>query len=711
MSITAEMGAISAVEGVAFSGKVALFTTNDPGPPLPSAFSTTIDWGDGITSNGQVVSDGNGAYHVNGSHVYAEEQDDSLTASVSISDTAGSSTQVSGDADVFDAPLTIKALSFAATEGVAFSGDVATFTDANPAASFKDFRAAIDWGDGTTSRGIVTPAAGGVFHVSGSHVYTDEGHFPALVTVSDHDSFATTGFGNTTPLVSDIPGLAFLTDPNLVNAWGISKSAASPFWTADNGTGLSTLYIVNSVQTAPVTRNPLVVTIPPSTGSTASGTPTGTVANSNTSEFLLAPGLSSAFLFDTEDGTISGWNPRVPGGATNAILKVDNSQMVYPNGGVGAVYKGLALAKNGASDFLYAANFRSGNVDVFNNAFQPAGSFTDPSLTAQGYAPFGIQTIGSNIYVTFAKQDDTKHDDVAGPGNGYVDLFSPAGVMLGRLASNGPLNSPWGIALAPSSFGAFGGDLLVGNFGDGRINVFNPDTHAFLGQLTAAGASSPISINGLWALTFGNGGNGGLTNTLYFAAGFNDESDGLFGSISPGPQIAQAANVAEGDSLSSFPTPILFPTSLRTIHGTVGVFLDTDQVTPASDFIATIDWGDGTTSDGTVGGGHGVFTVAGSHTYRKSGFYTVTTTLRDDAPGTAQATSTSTALVLSVFPTPGQGQPTPPTVIGGGPPAGNGFTTTTVVQNVKTSSVVSPPATTVPSLPAQAVDAPKFLIH
>jgi len=227
-------------------------------------------------------------------------------------------------------------------------------------------------------------------------------------------------------------------------------------------------------------------------------------------------------------------------------LQVDNSTTIYPNGGVGAVYKGLALDSSHGSDFLYATNFRSGNVDVFDSTFKPAGSFTDSSLTAQGFAPFGIQKIGDNLFVTFAKQDTAKHDDVAGPGNGFIDEFSPTGTMLRRFASNGSLNSPWGLAVAPAGFGPFGGDLLVGNFGDSHVSVYDIKTGAFLGQLSDA-LGQPFTLNGgvggsdtkgLWGITFGNGGNGGDPNTLFFAAGINDEADGLFGEVRVVPEPA-----------------------------------------------------------------------------------------------------------------------------------------------------------------------------
>ncbi|HEX5156281.1 MAG TPA: TIGR03118 family protein [Ktedonobacterales bacterium] len=332
------------------------------------------------------------------------------------------------------------------------------------------------------------------------------------------------GFYQQTNLVSDLPGVARVTDPNLVNSWGIVHGPTTPFWIADNGTGVSTLYD-GAGNPFPV-GSPLVVTIPPPKGSPAGTTaaPTGIVFNP-TSGFVVSQGNNSGaalFLFATEDGTISGWNRNVD--PTHAILEVDKSP--------GAVYKGLALASNGAGTFLYATNFRAGTIDVFNDHFGQAhlaGSFTDPKIP-RGYAPFGIAAINGNLVVTYAKQDAAKHDDVAGQGHGFVDVYDTSGHLLHRLVTRGQLNSPWGLALAPESFGRFGGDLLIGNFGNGRINAYDPQTGGFRGQLRDA-KHKPISIDGLWGLDFGNDANAGPSTTLFFTAGLNDEADGLFGSL------------------------------------------------------------------------------------------------------------------------------------------------------------------------------------
>jgi uncharacterized protein (TIGR03118 family) len=326
-----------------------------------------------------------------------------------------------------------------------------------------------------------------------------------------------------TSLVSNMPGLASTTDPAMVNAWGISHSATSPFWVSDNGTGVTTLY------NGAGNKVPLTVTIPLPKGSPAGtmATPTGQVFNGSP-DFVVTGVRGSGparFIFATEDGTISGWNPAAD--PTHGILAVDNSSS-------GAVYKGLAIGSNSSGNFLYAANFRAGTIDVFDKNFHPAqlsGSFTDPAIKA-GFAPFNIQNLDGKLYVTYARQDAAAHDDVAGPANGYVDVYTTDGVLLRRLATRGRLNSPWGLAIAPSSFGQFAGDLLVGNFGDGRINVVDPNAGGFLGQLRDAN-NRAITIDGLWGLIVGNGGSGGDTDKVYFSAGPNDESDGLFGSLAP----------------------------------------------------------------------------------------------------------------------------------------------------------------------------------
>jgi uncharacterized protein (TIGR03118 family) len=310
-------------------------------------------------------------------------------------------------------------------------------------------------------------------------------------------------------LVSNIPGLAAVTDPLLVNPWGMAESATSPWWVADNGTSVSTLYNGNTgAQSA------LVVAIPP-----PDSAPTGMVFN-NTPGFILPVGGAKAlFIFATEDGTIAGWNGAQGTQAVTMATLADSS------------FKGLAIGSVSSANYLYAADFANSAIQVFDTSFSSVtlgGNFTDPNLPA-GYSPFGIKNLGGKIYVTYALNGG--EDEIAGPGLGVVDVFDTDGNFLSRVASGGTLDAPWGLAIAPSGFDDFGNDLLVGNFGDGRINAYDPTTFAFLGQLLDQ-QGNPISIDGLWDLGFGNGGNGGPTNRLFFTAGLNDEQDGLFGALS-----------------------------------------------------------------------------------------------------------------------------------------------------------------------------------
>jgi uncharacterized protein (TIGR03118 family) len=363
-----------------------------------------------------------------------------------------------------------------------------------------------------------------------------------------------------TNLVSDIAALGgAVTDPNLKNAWGVTFSpGASPFWISDNAAGLATLYdgdgtIVSVVVTIPCPPTPPGAgqgsSCPPNTVPPIIAAPTGTVWNPTTAGFLVpntTPPAPSHFIFATEDGTISAW-----ASGSAATIAVNNATV--PNAANGAVYKGLAVGVNvngvtvngGTSPtfvFLYATNFRAGTIDVFDAGFNQVtpgtpgkidGNFTDADIPP-GYAPFGIQNINGNLFVTYAKQNSVKHDDVAGPGNGFVDVFNTNGFLLRRFASRGPLNSPWGVARASFAFGKFSGDILVGDFGDGRINVFDSDGN-FLGRLRDTNGKT-IAIDGLWTLTLG-GGAKSSSDTLYFTAGPNGETDGLFGTITPAQDI------------------------------------------------------------------------------------------------------------------------------------------------------------------------------
>jgi uncharacterized protein (TIGR03118 family) len=313
------------------------------------------------------------------------------------------------------------------------------------------------------------------------------------------------------PLVSDQPGLAPQTDPNLVNAWGLTSSATSPWWVSDNGTDKSTLYRGSDGQP-----QGLVVDV--------HNAPTGTVFNSTTG-FALPSGGIARFLFDTEEGKVLGWNPAQ---GTNSVVVADL--------GDGAIYKGLAIANTAAGPRLYAADFHNARVDVFDGSFNLVpGGFVDPALPS-GYAPFGIQTIGDRVFVSYAKQDADAEDEIAGQGKGFVDAYDTAGNLLSRVAQHGQLNAPWGLALAPDTFGRFAGDLLVGNFGDGEINAFEEHGNGHFhhrGELRDSSGKS-LSIDGLWALEFGQGGNNGPAGTLFFTAGPDDETHGLFGQIAVG---------------------------------------------------------------------------------------------------------------------------------------------------------------------------------
>jgi uncharacterized protein (TIGR03118 family) len=326
----------------------------------------------------------------------------------------------------------------------------------------------------------------------------------------------TAGQYQQTNLISDIAGVARITDPSLVNPWGQAASPTSPLWVADNGANVSTLYSGGVNGSIPQIV-PLTVNIP-------QGAPTGVVFNP-TSDFVVHTAAGSAaanFIFDSEAGVLSAWSKTVSG--TNAQVEFANKRFVY---------KGLALASVDDDSFLYAANFSKARIDVFDDHFRRVkfrGGFKDRQIPA-GFAPFDIQLLDGNLYVSYAMQDAAKHDDVAGPGNGFVDVYDTSGHLLSRLIAHGDLNSPWGLAIAPPDFGAFSGDLLVGNFGDGAIHAYDPTTGAPKGQLTNTDGN-PILINGLWALRFGNG-TFAAPQTLVFTAGIGDEGHGLLGEITP----------------------------------------------------------------------------------------------------------------------------------------------------------------------------------
>jgi len=326
-----------------------------------------------------------------------------------------------------------------------------------------------------------------------------------------------------TNLVSNQAGVAQNSpDANLVNSWGLSRSSGSPWWVADNGSGKSTLYNGTGVKQG------LEVTIPSGDPTISpTGTPTGTIFNGSAIDFLLPDGKAATFLFVTEDGTISGWNSGVT--ANTAVIVVnEKSKSVFKGATVAQVTEGGI-----STTYLYVADFRKGRVRVYDTSFHPVSfgeeRFDDDCLR-EGFAPFNIQNIGGNIYVAYAKQDAARHDEVDGPGLGHVDVFSPKGRLLMRLEHGSWFNAPWGLTLASQDFGVYSHDILVGQFGSGEILAFDPVTGRFEGKLLDS-SNQPVTIDGLWGLGFGNGGNAGPANTLYFAAGPNQESNGLFGTI------------------------------------------------------------------------------------------------------------------------------------------------------------------------------------
>jgi len=327
-----------------------------------------------------------------------------------------------------------------------------------------------------------------------------------------------------TPLASDIPGLAPATDSNLQNTWGLARSATSPWWIANNGTASTSVY------TGAGTR----VDIGGLPAQGVPGDPTGAVFAGIAGQFQVGTTASpttlgpSNFIFDSEDGTISAW--RI--GSTAALVTVPATSTG------GAVFKGLAISNGASGPRLYATDFANGRVDVFDGSWNPVntpGAFVDPKLPKH-YAPFGIQTIGSRVFVTYAKQQKGSTDEAHGRGLGFVDAYDLDGKFLARVAQHGQLDAPWGLAWAPASFGRFGGDLLVGNFGDGRINAYAEMKNGRFehrGTLRRATHGKKLSIDGLWALEFGNAGSNGDPQTLFFTAGIDDEAHGLFGTITP----------------------------------------------------------------------------------------------------------------------------------------------------------------------------------
>ena len=352
-----------------------------------------------------------------------------------------------------------------------------------------------------------------------------------------------------TNLISDIPGMAAHTDPNLKNPWGLTRSpSGSPWWISNNNSGTSTLENAGGspinifVEANHSTSNFVVVPPPGFAPSGTPSTPTGIVFNGSATDFLLDRGTPSGkpaiFIFATEDGTISGWNPLVnllPGGSPpspNAVLEVDNSHNGAPDG---AVYKGMTSGEINGNRFLYVTNFRDATVEVYDTSFHRVqfngGAFDGHGVPA-GFAPFNIQNIGGSLFVTYAKQDAARHDPVGGAGLGFVNIFSTEGEFQDRLEHGDWFNAPWGVVWTPRDFGEFSNTILVGNFRSGWIAAFNGFTKKFIGFVLKPD-NSLVFIDGLWSLTFGNNGTAGPSTTLFFTAGPNQETDGLFGTLTP----------------------------------------------------------------------------------------------------------------------------------------------------------------------------------
>ncbi len=330
------------------------------------------------------------------------------------------------------------------------------------------------------------------------------------VAVAGSASAAGTGTFAQVNLVSDQPGVAPLTDPELVNPWGMSHGPNTPVWASDNGADVTTLYRTDTAG-SPVTKV-LTVAIP-------GGAPTGQAFNDTTSFVVPGTGLPARFIFIGEDGDLSAWNG---GGSAVLVHHTD-----------GAVYKGLTLVNSSSGPLLLAANFHDNRIDAFDGSFNlvsTPGMFQDPSLPA-GYAPFNVATIDGRVFVTYAKQDAAREDDVAGKAHGFVDVYTADGAFVDRFATRGVLNSPWGLTIAPATFGQFAGDLLIGNFGDGRIHAFDPQTGEVLGVLRGTDGG-PLEIDGLWALIVGDPVAGG-TESVWFSAGPDDEQHGLLGLLQP----------------------------------------------------------------------------------------------------------------------------------------------------------------------------------
>ncbi len=504
------------------------------------------------------------------------------------------------------------------TEGKAFTFLTTTFAYADVQAKTSSFIASINWGDGTLPvAGSITAEGAGQFQVSASHTYTLAGTYPVVTTITDiasttdsltyagipvtisnlPSSGLTTGSVAQVNLVSNTPSIpAQITDPNLVNPWGIAGDANGYAWVADEGSGVASYE-------GPGGSLPegAYVVIPPASGN-GIGSPAGIVYNP-TLDFAIG-GQPTAFLYSTLDGTISGWDGVYPiTGHPTAVIAVNNSAS-------GAIYTGLAIADDGGQDQLYVANFHTGMVEVYSSSFALVNEFTDPNLPA-GFAPYNIANINGNLYVAFALQNQSATAAVSQLGDGFVDEFTPAGALIEQLILRAPLNAPWGMELAPSNFGQFSGDLLVANQGSGQVDAFNPTSGVFLGAFPDA-TGAPIANDGLHGLLFGVG------NSLYFTAGLNGGSDGLFGSLAPTPPSVAIAPATLSATISNVSAVEGLP-----FDGVVTTFTDANIYATAADFTALVEWGDGTSDtsgDGNVtltqtDGIGSAFLISGTHVY------------------------------------------------------------------------------------------------
>jgi uncharacterized protein (TIGR03118 family) len=498
-------------------------------------------------------------------------------------------------------------------EGKAFSYITTTFAYPNQQAKTSNFAATINWGDGTLPvAGSITANGIGQYQVSAMHTFEFAGTYSVVTTITDiattTDSYTyagipvaviyvpssalTTGSVAQVNLVSNTPSIpAEITDPNLVNPWGIAGDAQGFAWVADEGSGVATYEGPGGS-----TQEGTFVTIPPASG-TGTGSPAGIVYN-GTSDFSIG-GLPTKFLFATLDGTISGWN----GLSSAAVIAVNNSTS-------GAVYTGLTIAADGGQNLLYVTNFKSGLIEVYNSSFTLVNQFTDPNVPA-GFAPYNIANIGGTLYVAFAQQNSTGTAAVSQLGGGFVDEFTPGGALIQELIVRAPLDAPWGLTLAPASFGQFSGDLLVANQGNGQVDAFNPGNGQFLGAFPDS-SGAPISNDGLHGLFVGPG------SSLYFTAGLNGGADGLFGSLTPTPPSVAVTPA----TLSAAITNVSAVEGLPFV-GVVTTFTDANIYASAGDFTALVQWGDGTSDtsgDGNVtltqtNGPGSSYLITGTHVY------------------------------------------------------------------------------------------------